>query len=114
MLKARVHKNTVLFSFEEEQRGDLDIAPKLRKEMLNYLRLPYTNLLIDFKNFRAFNEEALHVLEAGQRLSELNHCQVTLFNVGFDALQLMRNKKADHHFFFGDRPKPFSEELLLV
>jgi hypothetical protein len=114
MLKTRVHKNTVLFSFENE-KGSIDkVAHKLKEQLLNYLRFPYTNLMIDFRNFSAFNEEALDVLRAGQRLSEITHSQVTLFNVGHDALKLMRNENADHQFFFGDQPKPFSEEILLV
>ena len=114
MLTTRVHKNTVLFSFEKEAGGFEKVSFKLKEQLLNYLRHPYTNLLIDFRNFSAFNEEALDVLRAGQRLSKLTHCQVTLFNVGSDALNLMRNENADHHFFFGDRPKPFSEGILLV
>lgn len=114
MLKARVHQNTVLLTFEQEQAPVINLVGSLKNELFRYLRMPHTNLLIDFKNMVAFTEEALDALEAGQRLSELTHCQLTLFNVGKEALKLMRRKKADHHFFFGDRPKPFSEEILLV
>lgn len=114
MLKTRIHKNTVLFTFENEGCGVDKVENKLREQLQSFLRFPYTNLLIDFRNFNAFNEETLEVLKAGQRLSELTHCQVTLFNVGQDAKKLMRKKKADNQFFFGDLPKPFSEEILLV
>ncbi len=114
MLKTTIHKNTVLLTFEKENSISDKIAQSLKKQLMLFLKFPYTNLLIDFRNFNAFNEEALDVLKAGQRLSEHTHCQVTLFNVGKEALKLMRNKKADHYFFFGDRPKPFSEDILLV
>jgi len=51
---------------------------------------------------------------ASYRLSEMNRSQVSLFNVSEKVLNAMKSHNIDSHFFFVDRPKPFSEDLLMV
>lgn len=114
MLSIKQIKNTVLLSFDKEVELNNSVSKKFRQEVLDLLTKPFTNLFVDLTKVKNVDEEGLSALMASYRLSEMNSSQVSLFNVRENVLKAMHKKKLDSHFYFVDRPKPFSEDLLMV
>ncbi|WP_430810410.1 STAS domain-containing protein [Carboxylicivirga sp. 1411-1] len=101
-------------SFERKESLDLTTSYDLKNQMMAILKKPFSNLFIDLEKVEQVDAEGLNTLIAGQRLSEMNQSQLSLFNVKEDVLQAMKQYGLDSYFFFCDRPKPFSDDLLMV
>ena len=114
MLSIKQIKNTVLLSFDKEVELNNSVSKKFRQEVLDLLTKPFTNLFVDLTKVKNVDEEGLNALMASYRLSEMNSSQVSLFNVRENVLKAMHQRNLDSHFYFVDRPKPFSEDLLMV
>jgi len=114
MINIKHIKNTVLLSFNKEVELKNSVSRKFKEEVLDLLTHPFTNLFVDLTKVKNVDEDGLNALMASYRLSEMNQSQVNLFNVRDNVLKAMHNKKLDSHFYFVDRPKPFSEDLLMV
>jgi len=114
MLSIKQIKNTVLLSFDKKVKLDNSLSKEFRDEVLSLLTKPFTNLFVDLTQVENVDDEGLNALIASYRLSEMNRSQVSLFNVSENVLKAMRRKNMDSHFYFVDRPKPFSEDLLMV
>jgi len=114
MIRVKVFKNTTLISFDKVEVLDLRTSKAFRKQMMDILRRPFTNLIVDLEKVTDVDVEGLNTLIAGQRLSEMNQSQLSLFNVKENVLQIMKKHNLDRYFFFCDRPKPFSDDLLVV
>lgn len=114
MIRVKVFKNTTLISFERKEKLDVNTAKDFRVQMMDILKRPFTNLFVDLDKVESVDAEGLNTLMAGQRLSEMNQSQLSLFNVKEGVLQSMKKYDLDSYFFFCDRPKPFSDELLMV
>ncbi len=114
MIRVKVFKNTTLISFDKKASLDLNNSKSFRGEMMDILKKPFTNLFLDLDQVEDVDPEGLNALLAGQRLSEMNHSQLSLFNVKESVLNTMKKHNLDRIFFFCDRPKPFSEDLILV
>ncbi len=114
MIRVKVFKNTTLMSFESKEKLDVNTSKDFRSQMMDILKRPFTNLFVDLEKVESVDAEGLNTLMAGQRLSEMNQSQLSLFNVKEGVLQAMKMYELDNYFFFCDRPKPFSDELLMV
>jgi len=114
MIQVKVFKNTTLISFEKKENLDLKTARDFKNQMMDILKKPFTNLFVDLEKVENVDAEGLSTLMAGQRLSEMNQSQLSLFNVKEGVLKSMKRHELDSYFFFCDRPKPFSDDLLLV
>ncbi|NPA37610.1 MAG: STAS domain-containing protein [Chlorobi bacterium] len=114
MLRIKQIKNTVLLSFDKNVKLDNSTSKRFKDEVLNLLTKPFTNLFVDLTKVENVDEEGLKALMASHLLSEMNNSQVSLYNVSDKVLKAMRMKNLDTHFYFVDRPKPFSEDLLMV
>ncbi len=114
MIRVKVFKNTTLMSFESKEKLDVNTSKDFRSQMMDILKRPFTNLFVDLEKVESVDAEGLNTLMAGQRLSEMNQSQLSLFNVKEGVLQAMKKYELDNYFFFCDRPKPFSDELLMV
>lgn len=114
MIRVKVFKNTTLISFERKEKLDLITSKDFRNQMMDILKKPFTNLFVDLEKVENVDAEGLNTLMAGQRLSEMNQSQLSLFNVKEEVLKSMKKYDLDNYFFFCDRPKPFSDDLLMV
>ncbi len=114
MIKIKVFKNTTLVSFDKKENLDLNTSKDLKSSMMDILKQPFTNLLVDLEKVEKVDDEGLNALMAVQRLSEMNQSQLSLFNVKEGVLKSMKKHELDSYFFFCDRPKPFSDDLLMV
>ncbi len=114
MINIKQIKNTVLLSFDKKVKLDNTTSKTFKEEVLNLLTRPFTNLFVDLTKVENVDDEGLNALMASYRLSEMNQSQVSLFNVSENVLKAMRRSNMDSHFYFVDRPKPFSEDLLMV
>jgi anti-anti-sigma factor len=114
MIRVKVFKNTTLISFEKKEKLDLKTSNDFRNQMMDILKKPFTNLFVDLEKVENVDAEGLNTLMAGQRLSEMNQSQLSLFNVKEEVLESMKKYDLDNYFFFCDRPKPFSDDLLMV
>jgi anti-anti-sigma regulatory factor len=114
MIRVKVFKNTTLMSFEKQENLDMNTSGSFRNQMMDILKQPFTNLFVDLGKVEDVDEVGLSALIAGQRLSEMNQSQLSLFNVKENVLQSMKRHELDRYFFFCDRPKPFSDDLLMV
>ena len=114
MLRIKQIKNTVLLSFDEKVKLDNSNSKNFRDEILNLLTKPFTNLFVDLKGLENVDEDGLNALLAGHRLSRINSSQLSVFNVRDEVLKAMRKHNLDSYLYFVDRPKPFSEDLLMV
>jgi anti-anti-sigma regulatory factor len=114
MIRTKQFKNTVLLSFDKNVKLDLSNSRSFKDEVLNLLTKPFTNLFVDLECVEKVDAEGLNALLASQRLSEMNRSQLSLFNVKEDVLKQMKKYNLESLFFFCDRPKPFSEDLLMV
>lgn len=114
MICVKVFKNTTLISFDNQSTLDVSNSKSFRGEMMGILKKPFTNLFLDLEKVENVDPEGLNALLAGQRLSEMNQSQLSLFNVKESVLKTMKKHNLDRLFFFCDRPKPFSEDLILV
>ena len=114
MIKIKVFKNTTLVSFEKKESLDIKTSGDLKSRMMDILKRPFTNLIVDLEKVEQVDDEGLNALMAVQRLSEMNQSQLSLFNVKEGVLRSMKKHELDSYFFFCDRPKPFSDDLLMV
>ncbi len=114
MIKIKTFQNTILVSFEKEAKLNSNEIIQFKSKLINILVRPFSNVIVDFDQVNEIPSDAIDVLLAGQRLSEMNQGQVSLFNVGETVLKKFRTAKVDHLFFFCDIPKPFSKELLIA
>jgi len=114
MVRIKVFKTATLISFAKAEKLDSATSQTFRSQMLDILKRPYTNLFVDLEKIENVDAEGLHTLMAGQRLSEMNQSQLSLFNVREDVLESMKKHDLDQYFFICDRPKPFSDDLLMV
>lgn len=114
MIRVKVFKNTTLISFERKENLDLNTSKDFRNQLMDILKRPFTNLFVDLEKVEHVDAEGLNTLMAGQRLSEMNQSQLSLFNVKEGVLDSMKKYELDNYFFFCDRPKPFSDDLLMV
>lgn len=114
MIRVKVFKNTTLISFDRRESLDLRTSRDFKNELMDILKKPFTNLFVDLEKVEKVDAEGLNTLMAGQRLSEMNQSQLSLFNVKEEVLKSMKKHELDKYFFFCDRPKPFSDDLLLV
>jgi len=114
MLNIKQISNTVLLSFDRKIKLDNSNSKSFKDEVLNLLTKPFTNLFVDLNKVERVDEEGLNALLAGYRLSEMNQSQMSLINVSENVLSAMRKSNLDSRFYFVDRPKPFSEDLLMV
>ncbi|MBR8536905.1 STAS domain-containing protein [Carboxylicivirga mesophila] len=114
MIRVKVFKNTTLISFERKENLDLNTSKDFKNQMMDILKRPFTNLFVDLEKVEHVDAEGLNTLMAGQRLSEMNQSQLSLFNVKEGVLKSMKKYDLDNYFFFCDRPKPFSDDLLMV
>ncbi len=101
-------------SFERKENLDLNTSEAFKRQMMDILKRPFTNLFVDLEKVEYVDAEGLSTLMAGQRLSKMNQSQLSLFNVKEEVLKSMKKHHLDTYFFFCDRPKPFSNDLLLV
>ncbi|MCG8579795.1 MAG: STAS domain-containing protein [Bacteroidales bacterium] len=114
MIQVKVFKNTTLISFDQKDSLDLQTSKHFKNQMMDILKKPFTNLFVDLEKVENVDAEGLNTLMAGQRLSEMNQSQLSLFNVKEEVLKSMKKYDLDNYFFFCDRPKPFSDDLLMV
>ncbi len=114
MIRVKVFKNTTLISFEKKENLDLRTSKDFKSQLMDILKKPSTNLFVDLEKVEEVDTEGLNTLIAGQRLSEMNQSQLSLFNVKESVLKSMKKHELDSYFFFCDRPKPFSDNLLMV
>ncbi|MCU4177103.1 STAS domain-containing protein [Carboxylicivirga sp. N1Y90] len=114
MIKIKVFKNTTLVSFDKKENLDIQTSQDLKSRVMDILKKPFTNLLVDLDKVEMVDDEGLNTLMAVQRLSEMNQSQLSLFNVKENVLKSMKKHELHNYFFFCDRPKPFSNDLLLV
>lgn len=114
MMKIKVFKNTTLVSFESKESLDVKTSDDIKFRMLDILKQPFTNLIVDLDKIENVDDEGLNALMAVQRLSKMNRSQLSLLNVRESVLEFFRKHELDSYFFFCDRPKPFSDDLLLV
>ncbi len=114
MIKIRTYNNTVLVTFDKCNEINKEDSFRFRKELINKLTYPFSNILVDFEQVVDIDSETIDALIAGQRMSQMNRGQISLFNVKEEVFKLFRNAKVDHLFFFCDIPKPFSETLLMA
>ncbi|WP_185968864.1 STAS domain-containing protein [Carboxylicivirga sp. M1479] len=114
MIRIKVFKNTTLISFDKQESLDLRTSRQFKNQMMDILKKPFTNLFVDLEKVENVDAEGLNTLMAGQRLSEMNQSQLSLFNVKKEVLNSMKKYDLDSYFFFCDRPKPFSDDLLMV
>nr|WP_319401641.1 STAS domain-containing protein [uncultured Carboxylicivirga sp.] len=114
MIKIKVFKNTTLVSFEKKENLDIKNSGDIKSRLMDILKRPFTNLIVDLDKVEKVDDDGLNALMAMQRLSEMNQSQLSLFNVKEGVLKAMRKHELDGYFFFCDRPKPFSDDLLLV
>ncbi len=101
-------------SFDKKESLDLQTSKQFKNQMMDILKKPFTNLFLDLEKVENVDAEGLNTLMAGQRLSEMNQSQLSLFNVKEEVLKSMKKYDLDSYFFFCDRPKPFSDDLLMV
>ncbi len=113
MIKVKTYNNTILVSFEESKLQENKTAD-FKNQFLKKLTSPYSNLMIDFSGVNEIDQDMINALIAGQRLSSMNKCQVSLFNVKEEVYKTLFEAKVDHLFFFCDLPKPFSQNLLIA
>lgn len=114
MIKIKVFNNTTLVSFEEGEKLSVGNSTQLKSQIMDLLKQPYTNLIMDLEKVEGVDDDGLNALIAVQRLTEMNKSQLSLFNVKEDVLKTMIRHELDSYFFFCDRPKPFSDDLLMV
>ncbi len=114
MIRVKVFKNTTLISFDKQESLKLKTSRQFKNQMMDILKKPFTNLFVDLEKVENVDAEGLNTLMAGQRLSEMNQSQLSLFNVKEEVLKSMKKYDLDSYFFFCDRPKPFSDDLLMV
>ncbi len=101
-------------SFDKKENLDLNTSKVFKDQMMDILKRPFSNLFLDLEKVEHVDSEGLNTLIAGQRLSEMNQSQLSLFNVKEEVLLAMKKHSLDQYFFFCDRPKPFSDDLLMV
>jgi len=101
-------------SFDSKESLDLKTSKHFKDQMMGILKKPFSNLFLDLEKVENVDAEGLNTLMAGQRLSEMNQSQLSLFNVKEEVLEAMKKYELDSYFFFCDRPKPFSDDLLMV
>jgi len=114
MIKIKTYQNTILVSFDKETILNTNEINQFKQKLINILTHPFSNVMVDLGQMNEINSDTIDALLAGQRLSEMNRGQVSLFNVGDKILKTFRSAKVDHLFFFCDIPKPFSKELLIA
>ncbi len=114
MIKIKTYQNTILVSFEKNTSLNSKDTNLFKEELINVLIHPYSNVMVDFGQVNEINADTIEALIAGQRLSEMNRGQVSLFNVGEKVFKKFKLANVDHLFFFCDIPKPFSKELLIA
>lgn len=114
MIKIKTYSNTILVSFDESTNLSKDNSFRFKNELIKRLTSPFSNIIVDFNEVKEINSETIDALIAGQRLSEMNKGQVSLFNVKDKVFRSFRSAKVDHLFFFCDRAKPFSENILMA
>ncbi|MEN8251415.1 MAG: STAS domain-containing protein [Bacteroidota bacterium] len=114
MIRVKVFKNTTLVSFEKEESLNVKTSDAFGARLMDILKKPFTNLILDLDKVEYVDSEGLNALMASQRLSKMNQSQLSLFNVKEGVLKKMKKHNLDNYFFFCDRPKPFSNELLMV
>ncbi len=114
MIRIKTFQNTILVSFEKETNLNSNEITQFKNKLINILTNPFSNVMVDLGQLNEIPTDAIDALIAGQRLSEMNRGQVSLFNVGEKILKKFRSAQVDHLFFFCDIPKPFSKELLIA
>lgn len=114
MIKIKTYSNTILVSFDKCNRLSKAHSFEFKNELLKKLAYPFSNVIVDFNQVKEIDIDAIDALLMGQRLSEINKGQVSLFNVKEKVLKAFRSANVDHLFFFCDRPRPFSEKLLIA
>ncbi|SMO84452.1 hypothetical protein SAMN06265379_10995 [Saccharicrinis carchari] len=114
MIKIKTLRNIVLISFTKNDRCSSEDISNFKNELIYKLTTPFTNVLIDLEGVDMINKEIVDALVATQRLSEMNECQISLFNLHVQVYKALRLAKADHMFFFCDEPKPFSQDILMA
>ncbi len=114
MIRIKTYQNTILVSFEKETILNSKDLIQFKNKLINILTRPFSNVMVDLGQLNEISSDAIDALLAGQRLSEMNRGQVSLFNVGEKILRKFRSEQVDHLFFFCDIPKPFSKELLIA
>ncbi len=114
MIRIKTYQNTILVSFEKETNLNSNEITQFKNKLINILTHPFSNVMVDLGQLSEIPTDAIDALIAGQRLSEMNRGQVSLFNVGEKILKKFRSAQVDHLFFFCDIPKPFSKELLIA
>ena len=114
MLNIKQISNTVLLSFDKKIKLDNSNSKSFKDEVLSLLTKPFTNLFVDLNQVEKVDEDGLNALLASHRLSRMNQSQVSIYNVSAEVLKAMQRSNLDSRFYFVDRPKPFSEDLLMV
>ncbi len=114
MLNITQISNTVLLSFDRKIKLDNSNSKSFKNEVLSLLTKPFTNLFINLNKVERIDENGLNALLASHRLSRMNQSQVSFYNVSAEVLKAMQRSNLDSSFYFVDRPKPFSEDLLMV
>ncbi|MCW3804263.1 STAS domain-containing protein [Plebeiibacterium marinum] len=114
MIKIKTYQNTVLVSFDEARNKESIDSVEFKNELIQKLTHPFSNIMVDFAQVNEISAATIDALIAGQRLSEMNKGQVSLFNVKEKVFKMLRSAKVDHLFFFCDIPKPFSSDLLMA
>jgi len=114
MINIKTYSNTILVSFEKASKLNKEDSNSFKKELIKKLRSPFSNILVDFNEVKEIDADTIDALIAGQRLSEMNKGQVSLFNVKENVFKSFIKAKVDHLFFFCDIPKPFSQDLLMI
>ncbi|TLX77464.1 STAS domain-containing protein [Labilibacter sediminis] len=114
MIKIKTYSNTILVSFDKCARLSKAHSFQFKNELIKKLTNPFSNIIVDFNEVKEIDSDTIDALMAGQRLSEMNKGQVSLFNVKDKVYKSFKSANVDHLFFFCDRPKPFSENLLMA
>lgn len=114
MIKVKTYSNTILVTFNTCNRLSRAHSFEFKTELLKKLTYPFSNIIVDFNQVKEIDIDTIDALLMGQRLSEINKGQVSLFNVKEKVLKSFKSANVDHLFFFCDRPKPFSENVLMI
>ena len=114
MIRVKIYSNTALVSFDKEENLTKKTSGDFGERLMSLLKKPFTNLILNLEKVEKVDADGLQALLASQRLSEMNRSQLSLLNVKEGVLKTMKERDLDSKFFFCDRPKPFSNELLMV
>ncbi len=87
---------------------------ELRQKLFFNVVSAHCNVFISFKNIRCVDVDVIDVLIDCSRLAKMNNGQITVYHVVQNIYSAIREKNAEHLFFFSNISKDFLNKKLLA